>query len=80
MKGALQSGATYLRTVQIVQEEFEAGIETALGELNRAMRIQSSIVMICANSLCKRFPLIEASDRGVAGSILRHRWRSDRLR
>jgi hypothetical protein len=39
MKGALQSGATYLRTVQIVQEELEAGIETALGELKRAMRI-----------------------------------------
>jgi hypothetical protein len=37
-RGILQSGMTYQRIFAVVREEFEAGIETAFGELKRAAR------------------------------------------
>ena len=38
-RGVLNSGMTYLRTVDTVREGFDVGTRTALGELKRAVRI-----------------------------------------
>jgi hypothetical protein len=95
-RGILQSSMTYQRIFEEVRKEFEAGIETAFGELRRAARktkldrndLRQTTVQTLENFALEAKAIIGGNHRHLAGATIdeglrsldQHRWIFFRLK